>query len=60
MDRSEEEYECNPPVQDIDIEKLIPHPNYNFPRYSNDIGLVRMAKSPDMSLCKILNLNLKN
>ncbi|CAO1430645.1 unnamed protein product [Diamesa hyperborea] len=58
VDRSEEEYECNPPVQDIDIEKLIPHPGYNNPRYSNDIGLVRMVKSPDMSLSNILPICL--
>lgn len=30
--------DCNPPVQDIEVEKLIPHEQYNNPRYSNDIG----------------------
>ncbi|CRL02376.1 CLUMA_CG015259, isoform A [Clunio marinus] len=41
--------ECNPPFQDIEIEKLIPHFQYNTPRYANDIGLVKLAQSPDMS-----------
>lgn len=42
-------FECNPPVQDIEVEQLIPHPKYNNPRYSNDIGLVRLAREPDMT-----------
>lgn len=42
--------DCNPPVQDIEIEKLIPHAQYNQPRYSNDIGLVRLAREPEMSV----------
>jgi hypothetical protein len=41
--------DCNPPVQDIEVEKLIPHEQYNNPRYSNDIGLVRLAREPDMT-----------
>lgn len=45
----ESEQECNPPVQDISIDKLLPHPNYNTPRYANDIGLVRLTQKPDMS-----------
>ena len=45
----ENQNQCNPPVQDINIEKLIPHPNYNTPRYANDGGLIRLAESPDMT-----------
>lgn len=45
----QDEEECNPPVQDIEIEKLIPHPKYNTPRYANDVGLVRLAREPDMT-----------
>lgn len=41
----DEERECNPPVLDVDIEELIPHPRYNNPKHSNDIGLVRMAQN---------------
>jgi Trypsin len=45
----ENQQECNPPVQDILIEKLIPHPKYNTPRYANDVGLVRLSDKPDMT-----------
>lgn len=40
---------CNPPIQDISIEKLIPHQQYNQPRYANDIGVIRLAETPDMT-----------
>lgn len=45
----ENQQECNPPVQDIAIGSLTPHPKYNEPRYANDVGLIRLAKAPDMS-----------
>lgn len=41
--------ECNPPVQEININKLMPHPKYNTPRYANDVGLIRLAEAPDMT-----------
>lgn len=44
----DEERECNPPVLDVDIESLIPHPRYNNPKHSNDIGLVRMAQNVEI------------
>lgn len=47
---------CNPPIQDIGVEKLIPHELYNTPRYANDIGLVRLSKAPDMTKGKIVKL----
>ena len=31
--------------QDFEIEKIIVHPNYNNPRYSNDIALIRLKES---------------
>lgn len=45
----ENQQECNPPVQDIPIENLIPHPNYNTPRYANDVGLIRLSRAPNMN-----------
>lgn len=39
--------ECNPPIQDIAVANLIAHPKYNQPRYSNDIGLVKLSRTPD-------------
>lgn len=41
--------ECNPPIQDIAVGSLIPHPKYNEPRYANDVGLIRLSQAPDMS-----------
>lgn len=41
--------ECNPSYQDVPIAELIPHADYNTPRYANDIALVRMARAPDMT-----------
>ncbi|KAJ8960286.1 hypothetical protein NQ318_004011 [Aromia moschata] len=35
---------CNPPVQDLIIEKIIPHPQYNTTFYANDIALLRVSK----------------
>lgn len=35
---------CNGPVQDLGIEKIIPHPDYNYTVISNDIGLIRVSK----------------
>lgn len=34
--------DCAGPVQDIKIEKIIVHPQYNKPKFSNDIGLIRL------------------
>lgn len=45
----EDQNECNPPVDDISVAKLIPHPKYNTPRYANDVGLIRLSKAPDAS-----------
>lgn len=41
--------ECNPSYQDVPIAELIPHADYNTPRYANDIALVRLARAPDMT-----------
>ncbi|XP_060521818.1 phenoloxidase-activating factor 3-like [Cylas formicarius] len=34
---------CAPPVQDLDIEEVIPHPSYNAASFTNDIGLLRVS-----------------
>jgi hypothetical protein len=41
--------DCNPPFVDMEVDELIPHEKYNNPRYSNDIGLVRLSNDVDMS-----------
>lgn len=48
-ERNSDDVDCNSPIQDIEIEELIPHSQYNNPRFSNDIGLVRMAQDVDIS-----------
>lgn len=40
---------CAPPVQDIRVERIIPHPGFNNPRWANDIALLRLAAEPDFS-----------
>ena len=36
---------CAPPVQNFDIEKIIPHESYNSPNpFQNDIALVRLDR----------------
>lgn len=45
-----EDNECNDDgfclqEEDFEIEKIIVHPNYNNPRYANDIALIRLKES---------------
>ncbi|XP_055851888.1 serine protease grass-like [Episyrphus balteatus] len=40
---------CGPRVQEIDVEKVIHHKDYNGRKLSNDIGLVRLAKNAEIS-----------
>lgn len=42
---------CNGPVQDLSIEQIIIHPQYNTTALVNDIGLVRVSKI-DLSVGK--------
>lgn len=35
---------CNGPVQDVAIEKIISHPEYNTTVICNDIGMLRVSK----------------
>ena len=34
---------CYPPVQDIPVQGFLIHPDYNKPKFANDIGLVQLA-----------------
>ncbi|XP_055526532.1 serine protease grass-like [Wyeomyia smithii] len=45
-DKNGEEIErdCAEPVEDFSIESFEVHPEYNRPKYSNDIGLIRLAR----------------
>lgn len=50
----EQENECNDDgfcvkEEDFQIEKTIVHPNYNNPRYQNDIALVKLFQSTTSS-----------
>lgn len=36
--------DCAPPVQDVDIETIIPHQKYNNDNKQNDIALLRLAR----------------
>ncbi|XP_004523132.1 melanization protease 1 [Ceratitis capitata] len=36
---------CSPPVEDIDVEKTIPHPDFNNARKTNDVALVKLNRS---------------
>lgn len=51
----DDQEDCNAPIQDILVEKLIPHPKYNTPRYANDVGLIRLTKTLDG---RFINLDL--
>ena len=48
-----EEIHCAPPIQDIPIQHSLAHPRYDFPRFANDIGLIRLSRKPDMTLGNI-------
>ncbi|XP_071546140.1 CLIP domain-containing serine protease HP8-like [Panulirus ornatus] len=42
--------DCAPPVQDLTYEEIIIHPDYNTrARYSDDIALIRLSRSVDIS-----------
>ncbi|XP_031329752.1 serine protease easter-like isoform X2 [Photinus pyralis] len=41
---------CAPPVQDMDFEETIPHPDYNPATYTDDIGLIRLAAPLNLSV----------
>ncbi|XP_053683729.1 serine protease grass-like [Sabethes cyaneus] len=49
IDCEGEEGDCAGPVQDVAVENTITHPSYNRPRFSNDIGLIRLASSVTFS-----------
>jgi hypothetical protein len=46
----DQENECNDDgfcmqEEDFEIERIVVHPNYNNPRYANDIALIRLKQS---------------
>ena len=45
---------CYPPVQDILVQDLLIHPDYNKPKFANDIGLVMLAKPAQFNSRKII------
>ncbi|XP_058449065.1 serine protease grass-like [Malaya genurostris] len=42
------ERDCADPVEDYQVESFEIHPDYNRPKYSNDIGLIRLDRSVTM------------
>lgn len=36
---------CAPPVEDVGVEKTIPHPNFSNARKTNDVALVKLNRS---------------
>ncbi|XP_053667565.1 polyserase-2-like [Anopheles marshallii] len=38
---------CSPPVQTLRIQSVIAHPEYNQPRYANDIAIIRLRDRAD-------------
>lgn len=45
----ENEEVCAPPVQNIDVESIVPHPNYNTPKFSNDIMVIKLKTPADIT-----------
>lgn len=43
---------CAPPVQDFYIEDIVAHPEYNKKTFINDIALVRLATSANLTYGK--------
>lgn len=41
---------CAPPVQDLKIAEIIPHPLYNNPPFQHDIGLLRVDPPINLSV----------
>lgn len=39
---------CAEPVQDIRVDAIIAHSNYNRPFGANDIGLIRLSRAANM------------
>lgn len=46
---------CAPPIQDLAISEVIPHPRYSSTRFENDIGLLRLATPASVELGKYFN-----
>lgn len=51
---------CAPPPEDIRVEKVIPHPQYNRRLITNDIALLRMAKAVEFKSKSPSLLSLKS
>ena len=51
----ENERDCADPVQDILVEKIITHPEYDTINYFNDIALIRLATAA-VPKCKLVEM----
>ena len=40
---------CNQPIQEINVERIIAHPNYNSDTFNNDFALVKLASRANAS-----------
>lgn len=40
--------------QDYEIESIVHHPNYDMPKYANDIALIRLRQTTNSSMQQIL------
>lgn len=49
---------CLPPVQDFLIEEVRAHPDYNKPKYANDIALIRLRRDVDITAENVLPICL--
>lgn len=49
---------CTPPVQDIRVEKIMPHVQYSNKKGKHDIGLIRLTKDADFSKFAVIPICL--
>lgn len=57
-DDPENEKTCNPPVQDIEIERIITHEGHDNKKKINDIALIRLKEAADIDRQNIATICL--